>query len=165
MNFNKKIALLILFQKDRRYKFRDLKSALKVDNTELARLITELRGEGYRITHHKLDKTFSLSKVPTPYSDLYPMTHLPKEGIVGLISDTHLCSDADRLDLCEEAYNLFQKEGCKVVLHAGDLSDGWNVYRNHKQFVKCIGGQAQAKYIIRNYPKRDGIKTYYIGGN
>lgn len=160
-----KERLLRLLQKDQRYKYREMRSALGVSNEVLASVITELRKEGFRIVHSKLDRTFFLSRVPTPYSDLYDMSHLPSTGVVGLISDTHLCSDADRLDLCEKAYDLFAKEGVKTVLHAGDISDGWNVYRNHKQFVKCIGGQAQARYVVKNYPYRKGITTYFIGGN
>ena len=157
--------LLKLLQQDKRFKYRDMTSALGVSNNVLADLISDLRKEGFKIVHSKLDRTFFLSRVPTPYSDYYDMSHLPKSGVIGLISDTHLCSDADRLDLCEKAYDLFVREGASLVLHAGDVSDGWNVYRNHKQFVKCLGGQNQARYVIKHYPMRKGLKTYFIGGN
>lgn len=149
-----------------RYKFRELKAATGVrDDETLNGLIASLRSEGLKIVHARSDRTYFLSTVPTPYSDYYDMSWLPKSGILGLISDTHLCSDADRLDLCEQAYDNFAREGIKTVLHAGDIMDGWTVYPGHEQFVKVIGGQAQAIYCMKNYPKRDGIKTYFIGGN
>lgn len=160
-----KEKLLFALQRDKRFKFRDLRAICGVSNETLNSLLWELRREGYRVVHHKLDRTYSLSRIPTPYSDSFPMGFLPKHGVIGLISDTHLCSDAERLDLCEEAYDLFASHGITTVLHAGDISDGWNVYRNHKQFVKCIGGQNQARYVIRHYPHREGLKTFFIGGN
>ena len=157
--------LLKAFQKDARYKFRDLKTIIKGTNEQLTNLISGLRKEGYKIVHSKLDRTFYLSRIPTPYSDYYDLSNLPTKGRIGLISDTHLCSIAERVDLCEKAYDLFASLDISTVFHCGDISDGWRIYRNHQQFVKCIGAQNQAKYVIEHYPQRRGIKTYFIAGN
>lgn len=149
-----------------RYKFRELKelTGLKTDEA-LTGLIGELRQSGMKIIHSRMDRTYFLSTVPTPYSDFFDMSWLPKSGRIGVISDTHLCSEADRLDLLEHVYDIYVKEGITTVLHPGDIMDGWQVYRGHEQHVKLVGGAAQARYCVDKYPSRPSIKTYFISGN
>ena len=72
-----KDRLLSALRKDRRYKFRELKAITSLSNERLARIISELRREGYKIVTNKIDKTFFLSKVPTPYSNYFDMSFLP----------------------------------------------------------------------------------------
>lgn len=163
--FTPKEKLIAALQKDKRYKFRDLRGICGCSNETLRSLIDQCRAEGFKIVYGKLDRTFFLSRAATPYSTPFDMSWLPEKGKLGLISDTHLCSDADRLDLCEKAYERFEEEGIKTVLHAGDVCDGHEVYRGHVQHVRCAGAQNQAKYVIENYPMRKGIKTFFITGN
>ncbi len=151
--------------KDRRYKFRELRSICGVGNDHLRALINECRAEGMKIVYGKLDRSFFLSRASTPYSVPFDMSWLPEKGKLGLISDTHLCSDAERLDLIEAAYTRFQEDGIKTVIHSGDIMDGWEVYRGHAQHIKTAGAHNQALYCVENYPVRKGIKTFFIGGN
>lgn len=160
-----KEKLIGALQRDRRYKFRELRGICGVGNDHLRHLINECRAEGMKIVYGKLDRTFFLSKAATPYSTPFDMSWLPEKGKLGLVSDTHLCSDAERLDLIEKAYSRFEEDGIKTVIHAGDIADGWEVYRGHVQHVKVAGAQNQAKYVVDNYPLKKGIKTFFIGGN
>lgn len=157
--------ILKLFEKrNSRYKFRELaRAAGGKDKANEA--IAQLRKEGKQIVYSKADHRFYLAHIPTPYSDYFDMTWLPQSGKLGLISDTHLCSDAERLDLLQEAYDIFQANGVTVVLHCGDITDGWQVFRGHEQHVKIIGVQEQALYAIQHYPRREGITTYFVSGN
>lgn len=149
-----------------RYSLSELRAILKVrTNAEVEEAISYLRQNGMKIVWSRLEQTYYLSRVPTPYSNFFDFTDLPAQGILGCISDTHLASDADRLDLVEQAYDGFEKEGITTVLHAGDITDGWEVYKGHGQFVKTGGAQNQAVYCKKHYPKRDSILTYFIGGN
>ncbi len=157
--------VLIALKKDRSWKFRELKSIAKTTNNGLAEIIRNLRAQGYQIVLNRFDRTYHLSKIPTPYSNFFDMSWLPLKGKLGIISDTHLCSEAERLDLVNKAYDDFASQGITTVIHAGDLMDGWNVYRGHEQFVKTAGGMNQARYCIQNYPQRKGIKTFFISGN
>lgn len=163
--FTPKEKLIQALQKDRRYKFRELRAICGVTNETLRGLIDTLRREGFKVAYGRLDRTFFMARTPTPYTDSFDMTWLPEKGKVGVISDTHLCSDSERLDLVEKAYDRFAEEGITTVWHAGDLADGWEVYRGHSQHIKVAGAQNQARYVIQNYPVRKGIKTYFIGGN
>lgn len=160
-----KEKLIQALQRDKRYKFRELRSICGVSNEALRKLIDECRKDGMKVVYGKLDRSFFLSRASTPYSTPFDMSWLPHKGKLGLVSDTHLCSDAERLDLIEKAYTRFEEDGIRTVIHAGDISDGWEVYRGHMQHIKVGGVMNQAKYVIDHYPRRTGVKTYYIGGN
>lgn len=147
-----------------RYKFREL-ARIAGSRVLANEAIAQLRREGRQIVYGKVDHRFYLAKIPTPYSNYFDMSWLPESGKIGLVSDTHLCSEAERLDILNDAYDEFVKQGITTVVHCGDLSDGWQVYRGHEQHVKCIGVQEQAAYVVKNYPMREGIKTYFISGN
>lgn len=88
-----------------------------------------------------------------------------KELRFGIVSDTHLCAETERLEELTEAYHIFKREGINRVFHAGDITDGFNVYRGHENHIKCFGTDKQAEYTIHNYPKIDGIDTFFITGN
>lgn len=151
---------------DKRLKFKELQSATKLNADELSDAIHELRKLRSDLQFGKFDKCYFFTNTPTWYSNQTDLSReLSDEGRIGIISDTHLCSVADRLDLVNEAYDMFEHLGITHVFHNGDLTDGWAEYRNHISFVKVHGSQEQALYAIKNYPKRDGIKTYVIGGN
>jgi len=148
-----------------RYKFRELVVITKLSAEKTNGLIDQLRAEGLKIVYGKVDHCFYLSKIPTPYSNSFDLSHLPLVGKFGAISDTHLCSDAERLDLLKQAYLEMKSQKVSVILHCGDICDGWEVYAGHAQFVKVGGGAKQARYAIQHYPKVEGLTTYFISGN
>lgn len=159
-------VLALLRKRNARYKFKELVELAKTTPRELHKAIAEIRETQKNLTFAKFDKTYYLSDTPTPYENQTDLSRiLPLEGKIGVISDTHFGSDAERLDLVRAAYNSFEAEGIRVVLHCGDLCDGENVYRGHSQFIKMKGGSAQAKHFIENYPRKEGMTTYAISGN
>lgn len=158
-------VLALLRKRNARHKFKDLAKLSKLSYQELAHAIAEARKLVPNLVFAKFDKTYYLCETPTWYSNQTDLSHLPLEGEIGVVSDTHLCSDAERLDIVRYAYDEFARRGVTTVFHVGDLMDGENVYRGHNQFVKVHGAQAQAKYFIEKYPKREGITTYAISGN
>jgi len=83
----------------------------------------------------------------------------------GVVSDTHLGSLYDNLELLDTAYSIFAKEGVKGVYHVGDLLDGEKMYRGHEYEIRHHGRDAQVDFCIRNYPHRKEITTYFITGN
>ena len=84
---------------------------------------------------------------------------------IGIVSDTHLASDGERLDRLHEFYDWLESEEIERVYHAGDISDGTNVYRGQEFHLKQIGTDKQAKYVIENFPQRKKIRTFFITGN
>lgn len=85
---------------------------------------------------------------------------------IGVVSDTHLGSEYTNEEALNHFYDLMVERGIPVVLHAGDLSEGFKQTRV-ETFLgnKAIGFQQQVDYISKNYPKRDGVETLVISGN
>lgn len=149
-----------------RFKFKHFVAELKLSTKDVEGAIADLRKSHPNLVFAKFDRTFYLSDTPTPYNFQTDLSRvLPKEGCVGLISDTHLCSNAERLDLVNFAYDTFKARDIKQVFHSGDLVDGQDVYRGHNQNLKVFGDMAQAKYFVEKYPHRENIVTYAISGN
>ena len=79
----------------------------------------------------------------------------------GLISDTHFCAHTERLDVCHNAYDTFQKEGIRNVLHAGNAIDGYKERLNGGAvYETTIDGQVD--YLLDKYPARKNITTHFI---
>lgn len=85
----------------------------------------------------------------------------------GLISDTHLGSETTHLQDLHDFYDILHDRGVDTVLHAGDITDGWEVHQNQVNELKAnaIGWNRLRKYTIENYPKRPGMDTLFISGN
>lgn len=159
-------VLALLKRPPGRYKFKHFVSRLKVPAHEVERAIASLRKSQPNLVFAKFDRTFYLSDTPTHYNFQTDLSrHMPLEGAFGAVSDTHLCSNAERLDIVNLAYDTFEARGVKHVFHSGDWLDGCDVYRGHNNNVKVYGDMNQAKYLIQKYPKKHGITTYGISGN
>lgn len=83
----------------------------------------------------------------------------------GIVSDTHFCSNHEKLNELHTFYDICRKEGIKVIVHAGDLVAGWGMYRGQENEVHTFGAEKQAQYVIDNYPKVENVKTYFCSGN
>jgi predicted phosphodiesterase len=163
---NKEKLLRVLSKKGARYKFKELLERTRLNTKELNDAIASLREDRPDLTFGKYDKTYWLADRPTWYSNQTDLSKvMPTKGKFGFVTDTHLCSIAERLDVLNDAYDDFARQGITTVFHAGDFTDGWHEYRHHINFTKCHGDQAQAAYLMKHYPKREGITTYGIGGN
>jgi UDP-2,3-diacylglucosamine pyrophosphatase LpxH len=92
---------------------------------------------------------------------------LPTQDIkVAIVSDTHLGSNSNALDELNNFYKYAKEQGVSVVLHVGDISDGYYTNRPTSIFEQhAVGFQNQLDYITENYPVIEGVKTYFITGN
>ena len=59
-------------------------------------------------------------KKPTQNNDIYELPNNIEHLNLLLISDTHLCSKYDRLDILNYLYDKAEDRGIKYVLHCGD---------------------------------------------
>lgn len=163
---NAERVLGVLLRKNARYKFKELMALTRLSLKDMRETIAELRKSQRNLVFAKFDRTYYLSDTPTWYNNITDLSQeMPSKGSFGLITDTHLCSDAERLDLVRDAYDIFAKRGISKVFHVGDLTDGQDVYKGHNMHVKVFGGMAQAAYFIAKYPRKKGITTYAISGN
>jgi predicted phosphodiesterase len=90
-----------------------------------------------------------------------------KEIKIGVVTDTHLGSTNEGLKELNNFYDYCQSLGIKTVLHDGDVTDGYYLHKRpesvHEQH--SIGFNEQLDYVVKNYPKRKSITTYFIIGN
>ena len=82
----------------------------------------------------------------------------------GVVSDTHLCGEAQRLDALSDFYEWVSGYTNKVY-HAGDVTDGIGVYRGQDQHLLVHGADNQVEYTVKNYPLVKGLETRVIAGN
>lgn len=80
------------------------------------------------------------------------------------VSDTHLCSTHEMLDELHDFYDKAKAWKAEMVVHAGDVVAGFNVYRGQEFELKVIGADAQIQYAADNYPN-NGLITHFIDGN
>ena len=82
------------------------------------------------------------------------------------ISDSHLCNEAQQLNMLNDIYKETAKRGIDTVLHFGDIFDG--DYKNrpeHQYELFRLGASRQLEYGAEYYPKVEGVTTYFITGN
>jgi len=96
-------------------------------------------------------------------SDINELEHIS----LMVISDTHMGNILEQRTLINKAYEEAYKRGIKTVLHCGDVVDG--DYRNkrpaHPYDLFAQGATQQLLNVVANYPKVDGITTYFITGS
>lgn len=81
----------------------------------------------------------------------------------GFISDNHLCSNFERLEVNETLYDLFESEGIKTVFNGGNWIEGEARFNKNEIHVHGFGNQIN--YAVKHYPHREGMETWFISGD
>ena len=146
----------------------ELLKRLDMNELQFGGLLEELISKGYDITTKEEDgKIIVCKKRKNPQKQkMKPnMDELTKISETW-ISDTHLCNEAQQLHMINKIYEETAKRGIKTVRHFGDISDG--DYQNrpdHRYELFRLGLKRQLDYIVRNWPKVEGIQTILEDGN
>ncbi len=136
---------------------------LEIQPYELYGAVEILKQEGMLIDIVD-GRIYKLNK-PLQVNDTYVIPNDLDHLKLLLISDTHLASKYDRLDILRYLYDEAEKKGVKHVLHSGDFTDGRSNRPEHIYELKETSYDGQIDYCVQNYPKADGITTYTIAGN
>lgn len=83
--------------------------------------------------------------------------------VFGAVSDNHLGSRYERLDVLNDLYDKFAEAGVDRVYNAGNWIEGESRFNHHELLVHGMDGQL--KYLAKNYPQREGIVTYAVAGD
>jgi predicted phosphodiesterase len=129
--------------------------------------IARLSERGYRIEVAQGSRVV-LTRVVPPSDFVHTATPELFDGELvrfAVVSDTHLGSKSCRLAELHCAYDIIAREGITVVYHPGDLVAGVGVYKHQARDLLVHTFDGQVEYAAENYPRRDGITTYIIGGN
>lgn len=147
----------------------EISNRLKISKEEVGLALIALKAQGHSIDFYVADGVEYAIHNPMPPAEciewrLNETTGKPEK--LFLISDTHFGSNWDNPDVVEDIYNDAINKGITTILHCGDITEGYYTNRgNHVHEIKAVGATDQAEYVIENYPKANGIKTYFLQGN
>lgn len=142
--------------------FIEICEELKLKDYEVLGLIELLKQDGELIDF--IDGEIVKLKKPVKKEDVYEVKHNLEHLKLLLISDTHLCSKYDRLDILRYLYAKADDLGVQHILHSGDFTDGRSNRPEQIYELREASFEGQVEYCIDKYPKFDG-HTYVIQGN
>jgi predicted phosphodiesterase len=148
-------------EKTNRKDIKQIAKDLNIQEYEVYGLIQLLKNEGllFDIINGKVVKI-----KPERTDDVYVVPNNLDHMKLLLISDTHLASKYDRLDILRYLYDQADKQHVNYILHAGDVTDGLSNRPDHVHNLKETSYDGQRDYVIDKYPHSD-IPTYMIAGN
>ena len=135
---------------------------LELKDYEVIGIVELMKQDGELIDF--IDGEIVKLKKPKQNNDVYEISNNNEHLKLLLISDTHLCSKYDRLDILRYLYAKADNLGVKQVLHSGDFTDGRSNRPEQTYELKEHSYQGQIDYCVEKYPTFSG-KTYVIQGN
>jgi len=140
---------------------KEIMKELELQEYEVYGIIELLKQKGYLLTINdgKIIKT-----KPIKENDTYCIPNNLSHLKLLLISDTHLASKYDRVDILNYLYTTALDTNTNYILHAGDVTDGLSNRPNHIYDLKEISYTGQRDYVSHYYPTSP-IPTYLIAGN
>lgn len=144
--------------------FEEMAKILEVGVDVVHDSINRLEKDGYTFIRNEgvfVRSRTEKSGTVFDHSTLFDNVHIR----FGVISDTHLGSKQERLDILMDTYRFFRKEGVREVYHCGDLTEGWGVYQGQEFEIHKFGQQEQIDYAVKIYPKFANMTTHFITGN
>lgn len=142
--------------------FIEICQELQLKDYEIVGLIELMKQDGELIDY--VNGEIIQLKKPPKTNDVYQVPNASTTIPLLLISDTHLCSKYDRLDILRYLYEKAESRGVKHILHSGDFTDGRSTRPEHIYELKEASYEGQVDYCVEKYPSFDG-KTYVISGN
>lgn len=123
-------------------------------------LYKQRRGKKNQIIPEKV--TVIQNQEPEHHKSKWDGTQTIKFAIIG---DTQIGSKYAQLTYLHNFYDLCEKEGIKDVYHTGDITDGLKMRVGHEYELYEVSADDMRDDVIKNYPKKEGITTYFISGN
>ena len=80
----------------------------------------------------------------------------------GLMGDTQINSKYTQLTHLHRFYDICAQQGIDRVFHTGDIDEGEQMRPGHQYECYEQGADDHVAEIVRVYPKREGITTYFI---
>lgn len=140
---------------------------LNISGLDLQNILLNLKNKGLEYNKRYL---LNGGVLYTPNKDLYGkniskrvtlLTKNKDELNALLISDLHLGTKEERLDLLNLAYDYAIKNGIHIIINGGDLINGLTSERKNI----CKTHLSQCEYFIENHPFVEGILNICVLGN
>lgn len=143
----------------------DICDKFKLTIGEVRALLKEYRDAGANLVEHNGRWLIDRHMAPNNDAAWRIVGKANKPYRFGLVADTHLGSKHCRLDVLNDLYDWFAKEGISIVFHAGNWIEGEARFNRHELVPEAHGMQAQLDYMVEHYPYRKGIETRYVTGD
>lgn len=117
-------------------------------------------GELYDYVNGQLIKL----KKPVKSDEVYSIPNTLEHLRLLLLSDTHLGSKYDRVDILRYLYAKAEDTNTSYVLHSGDLTEGLSGRPQQLYEIREASYTGQRDYAIEKYPE-SSVPTYLISGN
>lgn len=117
-------------------------------------------GELYDYVNGQLIKL----KKPVKSDEVYSIPNSLEHLRLLLLSDTHLGSKYDRVDILRYLYAKAEDTNTSYVLHSGDLTEGLSGRPQQLYEIREASYTGQRDYAIEKYPE-SSVPTYLISGN
>ena len=158
----KQLCDKIYYMAKKKKSFIQICKDLNLQDYEVAGLITLMSQQGYNIEY--VNGEVLVLKSPQRTKDVYELPYNLEHLKLLLISDTHLCSRYDRLDILRYLYAKAEEKGVKHILHSGDFTDGRSTRPEQIFELREPSYEGQVQYCVEKYPTFSG-RTYVIQGN
>lgn len=141
--------------------------SLNVTRNKIYKKLLTLKNNGYSIKnsyYYNGDITYQLIHGNMNYTKDTVMIDMKKNENnfrAMVISDLHIGSDKQRLDLLYQVYNYCIKNNINIILNTGDVVDGW--IGKNKKINKDI--EHQLEYFIKKHPFDKNILNFICFGN
>ena len=134
---------------------------LEIEEYQVYGLVEMLKQKGYlfEVVNNQVIKI-----KPIKNNDIYQIPNNLDHIKLLLLSDTHLCSKYDRIDILRYLYEKAEDKNVNYILHSGDLTEGVSGRPQQLYELKESSYTGQRDYVIDKYPKSN-IPTYLIAGN
>ena len=162
MENRKEICDKIYYMAKKKKSFLEICEKLELNDYEVAGLIVLMTQEGYNIDF--VNNEVVVRKTPPKHEDVYQLPNNLEHLKLLLISDTHLGSKYDRMDILRYLYDKAEDKGIKHILHSGDFTDGRSTRPEQVYELREPSYEGQVDYCVDKYPNFSG-KTYAIQGN
>ena len=140
----------------------DICKVLDLKDYELIGMIELMKEEGELVDY--INGQIIKLRKPIQNDGIYQIPNKLDKIKLLLISDTHLASKFDRLDILRYLYQTAEDRGINYILHSGDLTDGLSGRPQQLYELKETSYTGQRDYVIDKYPDSN-IPTYVISGN
>jgi predicted phosphodiesterase len=159
---NKELFDKIKYLIKKKKSFVEICKALELKDYEVIGLVNLMKENGELVDYFNGEIIKLIA--PVKQSDVYQVNYNNEKLRLLLLSDTHLASKYDRLDILRYLYEKADSRGIKHILHSGDFTDGRSNRPEHVYELKELSYEGQVQYCVDNYPHFNG-KTYTISGN
>lgn len=141
----------------------ELANQFNVSPKNIEDVLAELKKENYNVVmaDDKIQLSGNVSTGGTHRIDLRAFEN--KVYRFGFVTDDHLCNKAERLDVLNAIFDIYEDEGITEVFNGGNWIDG--EARFNSLDIHTFGMDNQLDYFIKNYPQRNGIKIKFIAGD